>query len=110
MYTYIMANERPTLYTGVTNNVITRAYQHRNDMVDGFTKRYKLHKLVYYEVCEGQMEAIVREKQIKDMNRKEKLEMINKFNPNFKDLYPEITGDLSDSGQARMTNQINYEK
>ena len=82
-----MANERPTLYTGVTNNLIRRVWEHKNNLVKGFTKRYNLHKLVYYEVFDTIEQAIIREKQIKDMNRKVKLEMIGKFNPEFKDLY-----------------------
>lgn len=99
MYVYIMANTRPTLYSGVSNNLIARVYQHKNDLVDGFTKKYHLHKLVYYEIVYGQLQAIIREKQIKNMSRKEKLEMILKFNPSWKDLYP----SLLDSGQAGMT-------
>jgi len=101
MYVYIMANKRPTLYTGVTDNLINRVYTHKYELIDGFTKRYHLHDLVYYEVIDGQLQAIIREKQIKDMNRSEKLEMIRQFNPLFKDLYP----TLFDSGQARMTEQ-----
>lgn len=90
MYTYIMANERPTLYAGVTNNLINRVEQHKQELIDGFTKRYHLHKLVYYDMIEGQEQAIIREKRIKDMDRKDKLKMIKKFNPGFKDLYGEI--------------------
>ena len=103
MYVYIMANGRPTLYTGVTNNLIKRVYEHKKELVEGFTKKYHLHKLVYYEIIEGQLQAIIREKQIKDMNRSDKLTMIQKFNPQSKDLYQEIIGN--DSGQARMTVQ-----
>ncbi|MBI2196196.1 GIY-YIG nuclease family protein [Candidatus Daviesbacteria bacterium] len=90
MYVYIMANSRPTIYTGVTSDLIRRVYEHKQGFIEGFTKKYHLYKLIYYEVVEGQMEAIIREKQIKDMNRVEKLEMIKKFNPDFQDLYPQI--------------------
>lgn len=89
-YVYIMANNRPTLYTGVTSNLVQRVYQHKNNLVDGFTKKYSLHKLVYYEVLDDINLAIIREKQIKDMDRVEKLEMIYKFNSNFEDLYERI--------------------
>lgn len=89
-YVYIMANERPTLYTGVTNNLARRVYQHKHHTSLGFTSRYHLHKLVYYECLETIEQAIIREKQIKDMNRKDKLEMIRRFNPTFGDLYERI--------------------
>ncbi len=84
--TYIMANDRPTLYTGMTNNLSRRVLQHKNDEVEGFTKRNQLHKLVLYELFDHPMMAIVREKQIKDMNRAEKLDLIRQSNPTFKDL------------------------
>jgi putative endonuclease len=89
-YVYIMANERPTLYTRVTSNLIQRVYQHKNNLVEGFTKKYNLHKLVYYETLDTIMSAIIREKQIKDMKRTEKLGMIKKTNPTLKDLYYKI--------------------
>lgn len=91
-----MANTRPTLYTGVTSNLIKRVYQHKNDLAASFTKRYHLHKLVYFEIIEGQEQGIIREKQIKDMTRKNKLDMITKFNPLWKDLY----FTLLDSGRT----------
>ncbi len=85
-----MANSRPTLYTGVTSDLIKRAYQHKNNLVQGFTAKYNLHKLAYYEVFDTIEQAIIREKQIKDMNRKDKLVMILAQNPTLKDLYYQI--------------------
>jgi len=89
-FVYIMANERPTLYTGVTNNLVRRVYMHKNKVGSWFTSTYNLSKLIYYEYFELIEEAIVREKQIKDKNRKDKLMMIVKFNPKFNDLYTDI--------------------
>lgn len=89
-YVYIMANSRPTLYTGVTSNLIQRVYEHKNHVVKGFTDRYNLTKLVYFEVLDTISTAIIREKQIKDMNREEKLSMIKKMNKEFNYLYSSI--------------------
>ena len=90
-YIYILTNkENGTLYTGITNNLIRRIYEHKNKLVDGFTKKYSLDKLVYYEVCESVENAILREKQIKGGSRKKKLELINKFNKKWNDLYETI--------------------
>lgn len=100
MYVYVMGNSRPTLYTGVTNDLIKRVYQHKTEVVKGFTQKYHLHDLLYFEVLDDPMNAIIREKQIKDMNRADKIEMIKKLNPTMLDLYKTI---LDDSGQARMT-------
>ncbi len=90
MYVYIMGNARPTLYTGVTSNLIKRVYEHKEELVKGFTERYHIHDLLYYEIIDGEEQGIIREKQIKDMNRIDKLKMIKKFNPKFKDLYSDI--------------------
>lgn len=90
MYVYIMANDRPTLYTGVTNNLVKRVYSHKKGLGSWFTSKYHLYKLVYYEVIEGQMQAIVREKQRKDMDRIDKIKMIEQFNADFGDLYGRI--------------------
>lgn len=85
-----MANSSQTLYTGVTNSLVKRVYQHKQNLFEGFTQKYNLHMLVYYEIFDGIEQAIIREKQIKNMNRAEKLKMIYKFNPKFEDLYKRI--------------------
>ena len=88
---YIIANQRPTLYTGMTNNLIRRVFEHRSRInLKSFTARYKLNKLVYYEIFSNSTSAIIREKQIKNMSRKEKLVLIKERNPKFLDLYSEI--------------------
>lgn len=90
-YVYIMANDRPTMYVGVTNNLQKRVYEHKNNFnIKSFTSKYKLYKLVYYEFLDEIKSAIIREKQIKDMNRLDKIIMINNFNPGFKDLYKRL--------------------
>jgi putative endonuclease len=89
-HVYIMSNISQTLYTGVTSNLVGRVYQHKNNLVQGFTQKYNLHMLVYYETLDGIEQSIIREKQIKNMNRPEKLKMIYKLNPEFRDLYDEI--------------------
>ena len=87
-YVYILTSKRNgTLYIGVTNNLIKRIYEHKNNLVEGFTQRYSVHKLVYFEETSDINSAIKREKQLKKWNRKWKLELIEKKNPNWKDLY-----------------------
>ena len=90
MFVYIMGNDRPTLYTGVTNNLARRVLEHKEEKIDGFTKKYHLKKLLYFETVDGQLQAIIREKQVKNMNRAEKLSMIAKVNPKFSDLFNRI--------------------
>jgi putative endonuclease len=95
---YIMANERPTLYTGISNNLKRRVWEHKNNYnPKAFTDRYNLHKLVYYEFFMEARLAIIREKQIKNLSRKEKLKLISKENLSFKDLYPELIGQIPDN-------------
>lgn len=89
-FVYIMANNDGILYTGVTNNLIRRVYEHKNIDSGGFTSKYKINKLVYYEILESIIVAIMREKQIKNMHREHKLRLIRKANPGFFDLYSEI--------------------
>jgi putative endonuclease len=86
-YVYIIGNERPTIYIGITNNLVKRIYQHKNLLVDGFSKKYGLNKLLYFETYNDVYQAIKREKQIKKWNRKWKLDLIKKNNPELKDLY-----------------------
>ena len=88
---YILASKRNgTLYVGVTSNLVQRIWQHKNDYVEGFTKRYGLHTLVWFEAHESMESAIAREKAIKEWKRVWKVELIEKGNPPWRDLYDEI--------------------
>lgn len=90
-FVYILASKRNgTLYIGVTNDLIRRVYEHKQDLVDGFTKRYQVHNLVYFETTSSIDGAIRREKQIKKWNRAWKIDLIEKNNLEWKDLYPEL--------------------
>lgn len=90
-YVYILtSNNNYTLYIGITSDLAKRVYQHKNKLVDGFTKKYNVTKLVYYEVSESIISAIEREKELKGKVRKFKLALINDFNSNWNDLYESI--------------------
>ena len=90
-YVYILASRQyGTLYVGVTNDLIQRVYAHKNNFVKGFTSKYGVHKLVYFEQCEDFESAVQREKHIKEWKRKWKIELIEKRNPEWRDLYGEI--------------------
>ena len=87
-YVYIMTNiTNSVLYTGVTNDLIRRAYEHKNKLVEGFTKKYNVDKLVFYEVYEDVNSAIAREKQIKSGSRAKKIKLIEDMNTGWNDLY-----------------------
>jgi putative endonuclease len=90
-FVYILASRiGGTLYTGVTNDLVRRVFQHRTDVVDGFTKQYGVHRLVHYEIYDDIRIAIQREKRIKKWNRSWKVRLIEENNPNWSDLYPSI--------------------
>ena len=87
-YVYIMTNKRNTvLYTGVTNDLRRRVYEHREKLVDGFTRKYNVTKLVYYEIFQDPENAIMREKQIKTGSRQKKIDLVNQMNKEWRDLY-----------------------
>jgi putative endonuclease len=88
---YILASKRNgTLYTGVTSDLVKRVWEHKNDLVEGFTRKYGVHTLVYFEMHHEMAEAIQREKQLKKWNRAWKIELIEKTNPGWRDLWQEI--------------------
>jgi putative endonuclease len=90
-YVYILTNNNNrVLYTGVTNDLKRRVYEHKEGLIKGFTKRYNVSKLIYYEVSEDIYSAMSREKQIKAGSRKKKIELINSMNGDWRDLYDEI--------------------
>ena len=90
---YLLASQRNgTFYVGVTSNLIQRIYQHRNDLVEGFTKRYQVHRLVWYELHDSMETAILREKQLKQWRRAAKLGLIEQSNPQWRDLWEELVG------------------
>lgn len=92
-YIYILAHEPyGAIYIGVTNNLVRRVWEHRQGFADGHTKKYHIHRLVYFETTSDIEAAITREKLLKRWKRSWKDEMITNFNPEWRDLYPDITG------------------
>ncbi len=90
-YVYILFNKRNgTLYVGVTSNLLQRVYQHKSKMIGGFTKKYNIDKLGYYEIFDDIEQAIIREKKLKGASRRKKLDLIEINNPEWLDLYYEI--------------------
>ncbi len=88
---YILASKRNgTLYVGVTSHLIKRVWEHKNNLIEGFTKRYKIHTLVYYELYATMEQAIAREKTLKNWKRSWKIQLIESINPNWNDLYVEL--------------------
>jgi len=87
-YVYLLANKyNNVLYTGVTSDLVRRIDEHKNKLVKGFTQKYNVDRLVYYEACDNILVAIEREKQIKGWSRKKKIALINTLNPEWFDLY-----------------------
>lgn len=90
-YIYILSNNwNTTVYVGITNDLIKRIWQHKQKLVEGFTQKYNINKLVYYEQYENIEEAIKREKQLKAGSRKNKIQLIEKQNPTWEDLYEKL--------------------
>jgi len=90
-YVYIMTNKRNNvLYTGITSDLKKRIWEHKEKIAKGFTEKYNINKLVYFEIYNDPENAIVREKQIKAGSRDRKIELIRKINPEWKDLYSEL--------------------
>ena len=90
-YVYILANRKNgTIYIGVTSNLIKRVYEHKNNLANGFTKKYNIHNLVYYEIHDDIKSALTREKQLKKWNRKWKIELIEKDNYFWDDLFEKL--------------------
>ena len=88
---YLLASrERGTLYIGVTSDLVQRIWQHKNDQIEGFTRKYQVHTLVWYEVHDTMASAITREKNIKAWQRQWKIQLIETANPDWRDLYPDI--------------------
>ena len=92
-YTYILASQKNgTLYIGVTSNLIKRVWEHKHEQADGFTRKYGVHTLVHFDMFDDISAAIEREKQLKRWHRQWKINLIEEHNPDWKDLYPALTG------------------
>ena len=90
-FVYILASKRNgTLYIGITSNLVKRIYEHKKELVNGFARKYNVHMLVYYEVFDDMYDAITREKQLKKWKRLWKIELIEKSNQNWRDMYHSI--------------------
>ena len=90
-YVYFLTNwDNKILYVGVTNDLKRRVYEHKHGLIEGFTRKYNVHKLVYYEVSEEIESAILREKQIKGGSRQKKNELVERFNPKWEDLWDQL--------------------
>ncbi len=90
-YVYILASQKNgTLYIGVTSDLRRRVYEHKNDLIPGFTQEYQVHKLIYFEIHSDVNQAILREKRLKKWKRQWKIELIEKSNPEWKDLYENL--------------------
>jgi putative endonuclease len=96
-YIYILANRRNgTLYIGVTSNLIKRVWEHKNKLAEGFTEKYGVNKLVYFEQASDAENAVRREKRLKKYNRRWKMDLIEKMNPDWKDMYEELISGFPD--------------
>ena len=93
-YVYILASKNKVLYIGMTNELSRRIYEHKNNLIDGFTKSYNVHDLVYYEIQPNLESAIKREKQLKNWHRQWKINLIESKNIEWKDLYSEISDPI----------------
>ena len=94
-YIYILASKKNgTLYIGISNDLLKRVWQHKNKQQEGFTKKYDVDKLVYYEIFNDSINAITREKRLKKYSRKWKMNLIEKHNPEWKDLYDDLISGL----------------
>ena len=115
-YVYILASKKDgVLYIGVTNDLVRRVYEHKNDIVKGLTQKYFVKKLVYYEVTKSVVIAIQREKQLKKWKREWKIALIEEFNPEWNDLYYEIGGtddpiDLQYDQNKKMTEDFTIQE
>lgn len=105
-YIYIMTNNTKTLYIGMTNNLQRRVYEHKNHLVKGFTSKYRISKLIYYETTKDVNSAIIREKQLKNWHRQWKINLIEENNPEWNDLAKEWNIDPESSSPVRLWRRM----